>query len=116
MTSLTFELIRGDDRTLVIPALDAEGEPFDLTGASIRWQARARPEATETVFTKASGGQGVFVPEGDDTTARVAIYAADWSGWSGDEVLHWELEANKSGGVVTTVARGTITVRPDVVR
>lgn len=115
MTSLTFELIRGDDRTLVIPALDAEGEPYDLSAATLRWQARARPGAADTVFSKA-GGQGITLPEGEDTTALVTIAAADWDGWSGDEVLHWELEANKSGGVVTTVARGTITVRPDVVR
>lgn len=103
-------ITRGDDYRVMI-TLTSNGVPFDLTGHTAKAQIRPSTataavlsaEFTATVETPAT--DGVIKLELDNTTT---------SALTGNGV--WDLEITDSGGWVTTVASGTVTLVPDVTR
>lgn len=103
-------IIRGDDYRVMV-TLTSNGAPFDLTGYTAKAQIRPSTapsavlyaEFTATVETPAT--DGVIKLELDNVTT---------SALTGNGV--WDLQITDSGGWVTTVASGAVTLVPDVTR
>ena len=109
-------LVRGDDasRPLTVYEPAAPATPYDLTAATLAFTAATEPGGT--VLWEKAGGSGIVVGDADAGELTVSIAASDWDDVAAScEDIHWDLQATRFA-LVTTLARGTIRVVPDVTR
>jgi len=103
-------IIRGDDYRVMI-TLTSNGTPFDLTGYTAKAQIRPSTAASAVLYAEftatveSPATDGVIKLELDNTTTGAL---------TGNGV--WDLQITDSGGWVTTVASGAVTLVPDVTR
>jgi hypothetical protein len=106
-----FEMRRGDTPTLVgylkdkatqLPVNDPTCE-YKLTGRATR--SGADPSLFQVITTQFAAGEG-----------RCPIPVSATSGFTYDQVVHYDMQAKESNGNVTTVLAGKITVRIDAAR
>jgi len=92
----------------------ADGEPMDLTGATLRCMARHRPGddapamTAAATITNAAGGLVLLVWPGDQISALLT----DVESWRGV----WDLEVTLPGSDPVTVCGGTLRAGLDVTR
>ena len=109
--------MRGVTLTMVITYQNSGGEPIDITGYSAKSQIRARAggydEPPLAEITEA-GGIVIDGPAGQLTLT----FDSDKTGPALDSLKKaaWDVEITSPGGVVTTLAYGTITLISDVTR
>ena len=103
-------IIRGDDYRVLI-TLTNNSAPFDLTGYTAK--AQIRPSTANAAVLYAEFTATVESPA-TDGIIKLELSNATTSGLTGNGV--WDLEITDSGGWVTTVASGTVTLVPDVTR
>ena len=103
--------VEGDTKTLRI-AFTREGQPFDLTGATVRWgafpwpghQRSMEPESSPFVSKSTAPGGGITIPDPESGIAYVALTSADTVGRAG--MNYHEAEAVDASGNKATVPQG----------
>lgn len=108
---------RGDTPTFRLLLTDQDGEPVDLTGASIRCTARrqvAVVEPDDDIQWEHTVSDGIVV-EAPATggVALLTLEAADTSDLERVTILRYDCQVVKSG-VVATVLKGRMLVEMDV--
>jgi hypothetical protein len=109
-----YDIKRGDTAYFRC-AVTEDGDPFPLTGLTLRATAkRSYPQTdAEAVFQKSSGN-GIELDDSDSSVAIVRIDPADTEGLGDREVkLLFDLQLT-SGTEVFTLAEGLLIVAPDV--
>lgn len=102
-------LYAGDDITLRVTVTDADGDPVDLTGATVESHVRATAAgplaaAFESQIDDPASGVA-FIHLTPDATAQLPARAV------------WDVQASFNDGAnVTTLAAGTVTVAAQVTR
>lgn len=108
-----FEMFAGDTPTLGFTVADANGDPMDLNGATIRWQA-ARSVNSRPPLIEKSIGSGISVTNAALGQFDVALAATDTENLRG--ALYHEAEIIDDQGNVITVIAGTMTVTPTLIK
>lgn len=90
------------------------GTPVDLTGFSASLQIRQTPQSA-TVLYAGSTANGNIVLGGTDGTITLTIPATTTSSFSWLRGVY-DLILTSSGGIVTRLLQGSVTVSPDVTR
>lgn len=93
---------------------DSAGDVIDLTGYTARMQIRASLDATSTLLsaTNANGQLVITAAQGKVTLTLTATETAALSFSTGV----YDLELVSSGGVVTRLVEGTITLSKEVTK
>ena len=110
-----FEIHAGDDLTLQVSVTDDAGQPVNLTGAQVAWQAsrgRADRFSSTAVLAKASG-TGITVTDAAGGVFEVDLAAADTAGLRG--AFYHEAKVTDAAGDKSTVFTGTMTVLPSLI-
>jgi hypothetical protein len=112
---MQLQMIRGDSKTFAFMLTDADGDPIDLTIASVTMTAKS-------VYTDADGaavfqktvGDGVTVIDDTGGTITVDVEPEDTSDLSGvKHRLYFDVQV-QTGTTVRTPVRGRLLVEPDV--
>lgn len=104
--SSNLRILRGNTATIGFQVLDPGAEPFNLTGATIAFDAT---NGTQTLSKTWAGG-GIVVTEPLTGAGYVSIAPGDTSGWPAVTApLAWTIKVTVSGNVYT-VADGTLAV------
>lgn len=94
-------------------AVTLGGAPVDLTGITGLWFTVKRSTDSAALFQK-SIGSGITVTNAAGGLARITFSPADTTSLPPRQVpLEYDLEY-ESGGEVYTLARGRLTVEPDI--
>ncbi|MBO0729343.1 MAG: hypothetical protein J2P57_08800 [Acidimicrobiaceae bacterium] len=118
---LDLRLYAGDDFTMVLALTDAAGQPIDLSAATIRAQIREQPWPPGPPPVPGPGPPpppppallGQFIIARGDSEIFLHLSAATSAILPRTSV--WDVEL-VLGGIVTTLASGTITMTPEVTR
>jgi len=111
------EMIRGDDREIVIEAVYPEdvpgegitaGDPYPLAGATVWFTA----ESLRAAIAKKSGA-GIAT---SGNIATISIDATDTDNLPGRADFEWDVQIRTAGGKIHTMAKGNLTVMPDITR
>jgi len=86
----------------------------NLTGYTVRMQGRTAHAATSTVFSL-TGGSGLTVTPGANSTIAVTIAASTTAGFTAPMHGVYDLEYELSG-VVTRILEGSFFITPEVTR
>ena len=115
----TLYLTPGDDFTYTVTITDADGNAYNLTGATLWFTAKRRVSDADADAVAAlywvSGGasDGITVSSPSTGVAEIAIAAADTLDFV--QAAHrWDLSISDSAGIVRTVDQGVMVVRPAV--
>lgn len=112
-----FSMTRGDAVSFRVTVEDADGAPVDITGAVVLFQARKHAHSTEVAIEKETPpSEGIEIEDGPGGVCRIDILPADTEAlgnWR-QEFL-FDVQVTKDG-LPTTVARGTLTIEPDIAR
>lgn len=115
------EATRGDSMTIHIrDAVDKNGAPFDFTGWTVKFSASRWASAwlsTEAPFATKTTTDGITVLGlgQADVVLSPADTAAAFNGTRAAAVLvHWDVEASRTGQGPHTLDSGTVTVRRDI--
>lgn len=97
------------------PLLDANDQPVDLTGWSVRVQARPKADSGTVLFEWASDGSGAG--QAVLSNGRVTLYvqpeqSSAWTWRKG----HWQLELTTPDGQIIRPVGGRVRVDPEVTR
>lgn len=115
--TIDLTMIRGDEPDLTLtPAV-----PINLTGADLRWTAKyhhwdADDAAAITKTLIAGVENGLELTDAANGVVVVTFERADTASFVGTPVLVWDLQGTLSTGKTRTLARGTLTVTPDITR
>ena len=107
---------RGDSIKLALgPILDQYGNVQNITGATIRFTAKAKLSDLDAaaVITGSTADGRVTIPSGADGRAYVNIPGTATAGFTRDRVLHWDVQLF-SGGDTVTIDEGVLYVKRDV--
>ena len=110
--SQDFEMHQGDTKQITIAVVDESDVAKNLTGSTQRWQAWLG-DATAVKITKADGDISLVNVAGTNDGIRFTIDAADTTGLLG--LYAFEAEVVDSSSNVSTVARGTVTIRNQLI-
>jgi hypothetical protein len=86
----------------------------NLSGYTVRMQGRTSHAATTTVFSL-TGGSGLTVTAGANSTIAVTIAASATANYPAPMLGVYDLEYELSG-VVTRILEGSFTITPEVTR
>lgn len=113
MTDLRVQ--RGDSIKLALgPIHDAQGNVQNITGATIRFTAKAKLADPDNAAVISGSTPGtITIPVGTDGRAYVNIPGSATSGFTRDRVLHWDVQLF-SGGDTVTIDSGLLYVKRDV--
>ena len=111
--SADFTMYSGDTKLLEITVLDQDGDPVDLTGATVKWQMAKKVTSDTPVLSKEIGS-GVVIMNPTAGRFDISLQPADTAAIKG--AYYHEAEITESGGDVATVLAGTITILPDLIQ
>jgi hypothetical protein len=95
--AVTLTMYRGDDRAWKF-TLTADGNPLDLTAATMTFTAKRNVTDTTPAITLDGPGNGIeFVTDGTDGQVTLAIPAAATVGLGVQEQLSWDIEVKRNG-------------------
>ena len=116
MADQLLTMFRGDSAAWDFAAT-LNGAVVDLTGASVRFTAKNRPDDADVdaVISKTVGA-GITLTNASSGLLRVKLAPSDTSGFGGARTLVWDLQARDAAGDVHTLAGGTLRVQPDISR
>jgi hypothetical protein len=106
-----FEIHQGDHKQVTFAVVDEAGAAKALTSSTQEWRAYQGATVKITVLNAAISLVNV---DGTDDGVRFTLAPADTSALDPGVYQH-ELEVTDSGGNVSTVTRGTMTVKDDLV-
>lgn len=117
MATFSFDMVRGDTRTITITASNPDSTPYVLTGKTVRFTAKRKitDADTDAVISKVSGSGITVMSNPNDNKAVIAILPADTDFITNKIRLMCDVQI-KDGSNVYTVATGTLTINPDVTR
>lgn len=107
-----FSMFSGDDKTLQVTVTDEDGDPVDLTSATIKWQctrslgkasAISKTTTNGITITGASTGQFEVTLTDTDTESLAGTY-------------QHEAQVTFSDGTISTVLSGTMNIIPVVIQ
>lgn len=101
-----FNMVAGDTKTLVVYVKDADGDPVNISGATIKWQA-ARSHGKASVITK-STSSGITISDGPNGIFSVTLNPSDTESLSG--TYAHEAQVTASDSTISTVLQGTMKV------
>lgn len=99
-------MTRGDTRTLTLTLTDAAGDPYDLTGATVRM-------TVGDLFDKAIG-DGIAVASPATGVAVITVNPDDTENANGRRSYPYDVEVTFVDGTVVTPILGRFVLRPDV--
>lgn len=106
------EMTQGDSLALDFGIVDADGDPIDLTGATIRWWMARSVYATPILQKSVGSGIAVIsLPAGTFTVTLDPQDTADLVG-----AFYFELEIMDGSGNVSTARTGRISIVPGLIR
>ncbi len=105
---------QGSHFTLPITWKDQNQVPINLTGFTARMQARRTHDAT-THFIELTTENGGITLGGAAGTITLSLSAAATAAISAETGV-WDLELISSGGIVTRLIQGEITISKEVTR
>lgn len=108
---LNFEMRRGDTPTIVGYLRDQNDALVNDVGAQYKLTARASRDASAPIVFEVGPVAQYAAGEG-----RCPIPVGATSGFTYDRVLYYDMQCQESGGNVTTLLVGTITVLMDAAR
>jgi hypothetical protein len=97
---------KGDTKLIVVPVLDEEGAPVNLTGSSIKWKMT---DGIETLEKSTTGG-GIEISTEETNEFTVKIDPADTEDFIGFLYDH-EAEVTDENSDVITVLTGQIVLK-----
>ena len=106
-----FEVYQGDTKQVTITITDEAGAALTLTGSSQKWEAF---DGATAAIQKADVDISLVSVDGTDDAIRFTIDPADTATLTAGTYAH-EAEVTDSTSNVSTVTRGTMTVRDDLV-
>lgn len=107
----------GDTITINV-TVSRNGGPVDLTGASLWFTGKESVDDADidAVFQKTEI-DGITITDAVNGRARIVIAPADTSGLANEDItLECDLQVQEADGTVTTAARGSLTLIPQVTR
>jgi hypothetical protein len=108
-----FQMYAGDDKAVVITVLDADKEPIDLTGCTIRWRASRSQSKTANIIKKTSGA-GIALSDPVNGQFTVTLAADDTEDLTG--TFYHEAELTFGDGSISTVLSGKMVILPSLIR
>lgn len=112
----TFEMFRGDDRTLSVDLSETGGGAIDLTGAAVRFTGKVNTQdADDDALIVKTVGDGITIADPPTGEIAIDIAASDTSSFAGKVDLVCDVQISV-GGKTRTVWLGRLTVLPDVSR
>lgn len=99
-------MTRGDTRTLTLTLTDADADPYDLTGAAVRF-------TVGDLFDKALG-DGIAVAAPATGVAVITIDPDDTETADARRSYPYDIEVTFADGTVVTPILGRFVIRPDV--
>lgn len=106
-----FQMIAGDYKTLVITVRNSDGDPVNITGATVKWQA-ARSLGKASVISKTTSS-GISLNDPTNGIFTVTLNHSDTDSLSG--IYHHEAEVTDSSGFRSTVIAGTMKVNKPLI-
>lgn len=114
MGTQNFQMYAGDDKTLQVTVVDEDGDPVNLTAASIKWQATRSLGKTSAISKTATAGGGITITDASNGEFEVTLTAANTDGLSG--TYQHEAEVTFVDGTKSTVLSGTMNIIPVVIQ
>ncbi len=119
----SFEMHRGDSRVLTYTVVDQQSTPVvvDITTATIEWELAVQdpaanepqPKEASTLLAK-SVGSGIVITDGPNGEFEVTLASADTTGRKAPADFYHEIQMTLAG-LVTTLIRGIITLKREVI-
>lgn len=106
-----FAMFAGDDKTISVTVTDPNGDPVNLTSATIKWQA-ARSLGKASVISKTTSS-GITITDAANGEFEVTLSDTDTDDLSG--TYQHEAEVTFADGTKSTVLSGTMKVIPVVI-
>lgn len=115
MADFSHTIERGDSRTLRATAT-YQGSPYNLTGKTIWFTAKRSPkDSDDQAVIRKSTGSGIDLDVTDNNVCLVHIDGADTDSLTTKQSLSADIQV-ADGDDIMTVAKGILTVEPDVTR
>lgn len=108
-----FRIVSGDTHTLLVRVKDANGDPVDIGGATIKWRC-ARSFGRAAAISKQTGGSGITIIDGANAVFAVAIDPDDTEDLAGSFYHEAEIRFLPDSSV-STVVHGTLTIERDLI-
>ncbi len=112
MTSTSLTMYCGDTVSLEITWLDADGNPVNLTGASLVWALGRTPAGP--LLVEKTVGQGIVITGASTGEFRIDIEPADTTNLKPGTYYH-VCRAKEADGTVSTVLDGHIQIQQSLV-
>ena len=103
-----------DYKTYVSGGILEYNEPIDLTGFTARMQLREKIDSVDTI-DEYNTEDGTIVIDTVNSTITIVVSAVDTAAYTFSSVVY-SLELTSSGGIVTPLANGTITLVKEVTK
>lgn len=118
MAKANLTLKRGDTGQWEIACTAKTGGPLNLTGAVLRFYAKASALDADSaaVLKKDSAGLGgIVIMDAGNGVARLILNPADTVGLTSVPVaLAYDIQVTESNGAVTTLLEGNLTIGADI--
>lgn len=106
-----FQMVAGDSKTLVITVRNSVGDPVNITGSTIKWQA-ARSLGKASIISKTTSS-GISLSDPTNGIFTVTLNPDDTEDLRG--VYHHEAQVTDASNNISTVLSGTMTIRPPLI-
>ena len=111
-TAQNFTMWSGDDKTITVTVVDGDGTAQDITAATISYKLQPAVDDATGAITK-TVGSGVTITNAAGGIFTVDIAAANTASFAG--IYYHECQVTSSGGVVSTVFVGNVTINQDAI-
>jgi len=119
-TLFSFDMHRGDDRSITFTVVDEAAAVVDITAATFIWifaaqdagSASPQPRAGSTILTKTES-TGVVITDAPNGAIRIDIDSADTVGLQAPKSYYHEVQITLAAKV-TTIAFGNITLKREI--
>jgi len=99
-TELDFAVVANNNKSIYVQVLDANGNPLDISGYSIKWQARLQ-YGSPALITKSTAGGTLSLFNPTIGIFAIPILAADTKGMAQGSYIHEAVTVDGSGNPVT---------------
>lgn len=105
----------GDSKTLTVTVYKDTAHTVvkDITGATVKYEARRNANSRGTATIVKSVGSGIVLTDPTNGVFVVTLAATDTNGLSGD--FYHEAEVTDAGGDKQTAMTGTLTISKDII-
>ena len=108
----TINVLQGTDSGIRWQCTDVAGEPYDLTGWTVKAQARSTPKSATVLHEWSAALGNAFIFEGNVTLTWSHAQTSAWPWTSGV----YDIELTSPEGNVSRLDSGTIYVKAEVTR